>query len=419
MSLIPHATSEGRREARTIGWLLLLGLAVRILAAATMIGGLERPYDDDERQYVKLAAEIEEGQGLLNPLGEPTSDRTPVLPGMVAVVLAVFGDSPLGPRLMATAISTLLVAGCYLLAREMLGRTGALLAGLIAAVLPGWIYLSSAVLTDLPAATFVAFAIWLLIRGQRRAESWAFAAGGALLGLAVLTRPVLIVLAPAVVVWLWLVSEERRKGLVASALVACALGAVILPWSVRNTLAHDRLVLLSTRGGKELWKANNPRATGILYQDHAEAMENPLVSIYEVPDEVDRSEMYREAALDFIRHNPQRFLQLSVVRVTQFWKVYSPRASTFENLAMVGSFGLLMPFFLVQVARRGWRRSPELLLLLSIAAMTAAHAVYPANIRYRVAIEPFVLVLGVGGLLWLVERVAAQTGFERFNFGSR
>jgi hypothetical protein len=118
-----------------------------------------------------------------------------------------------------------------------------------------------------------------------------------------------------------------------------------------------------------------------------------------------RSEMFQADARRFIIENPRRFAELCLIRFIQLWKVYSPRVPLIDNLAVIGSFGLALPFFLIQVIRSGWRRGPEMLLVLIVLCHTAVHVVYTSIVRYRIPIEPLVIILAIQGFYWAFGRI--------------
>jgi hypothetical protein len=99
--------------------------------------------------------------------------------------------------------------------------------------------------------------------------------------------------------------------------------------------------------GIELYRANNPETTGILSTDlaHFDATLSQRYPEDQYPNEVVRSKLFQADAVKFIRDNPWRFAQLCAIRFIQFWKLYSPRVPLSNNLAVIASFGIALPFF--------------------------------------------------------------------------
>jgi 4-amino-4-deoxy-L-arabinose transferase-like glycosyltransferase len=277
-----------------------------------------------------------------------------------------------------------------------------LIVAAIAVFFPTWVSSASAVLTDIPAAILVSLMVWMLIEGYRRQSLVWLAGAGILWGTATLIRAVCLVYAPGIVLWLLLIMPgwKRRLAAVATAIVLFAY--ILAPWFIRNMQVHGTFVLISTQGGTELYKSNNAEATGILSIDHAHfsATLSQRYPVDQHRDEVARSELFQADAVKFIRENPWRFAQLCFIRFVQLWKFYSPRVPLSNNLAVIASFGVALPFFLIQVIRLGWRRGPEMLFLLIILCQTGLHMVYTSIVRYRVPIEPLIIVMAITGFCW-------------------
>lgn len=387
---------------------MVAAFVLRLVATEVMNDGLDRPYVSDEQSYARLAAALAEGRGYVDEDGRPHTYRPPGVPFLVSLAFRITEPRIVAARVFMCAMATMLIPVCYLLGASLGGARVGLLSAVSAAIFPNWVYFSGQVLSDLTAATFVGLAVWMLSKGWRGNSLPWFAAGGAAWGLAALTRPTSLAFGPAVVFWLLLVMPNWRRRTLATVVTCGALAAMIAPWAVRNALVQDRFVLASSLGGKggvTLWLSNNPNATGILAKDYRyfRDTEDELFSREDYPDPVDRADAYKADALGFIRDNPGRFAELCAVKFVQLWKVYSPRVPLVMSLVTIASFGVALLFFLIQAARRGWRRSPEMLMLLLIASQTAVHMVFTANVRYRIPIEPLVLVMAAAGFVWSLD----------------
>jgi hypothetical protein len=212
--------------------------------------------------------------------------------------------------------------------------------------------------------------------------------------------------APAIILWLLIVVRGWRRRLGAVAAVAITAACILAPWTIRNTRVHGMFVLISTQGGYELYKSNNPDATGILSFDHPHFIEvlDRRHSREKYPSEAARAQLFQADAVRFILENPYRFAELCFIRFIQFWKLYSPRVPLINSLAVIASLGLALPFFFIQVIRRGWRPGPEMLLLLVILCHTAVHVIYISIVRYRIPIEPMIVVMAIQGFYWALEQ---------------
>lgn len=395
-----------RIVCRNLGLLMFTSFILRLVVAETFGNGLNRGYQGDEGSYVNLAINIAQGAGFVDQTGNPTSYRAPGLPLLVAMVISLTGPNVTAIRIFMCFFESLLILACYLLGRSASGSQKiGWVAGIIAVFFPTWVIPSGFVHSDIPAAILVALMAWTLIEGYRhQAVEWVVISG-IFWGIATLTRPVGLLYAPGIILWLLLSMPDRNKRLATITAVVVSMACILAPWSVRNTYVQGTFVLTSTQGGTEFYKSNNPDATGILAIDHTH-FDQTLTQRYpkeQYPNEAVRSEMFRADAIKFIIENPRRFAELCIIRFIQFWKLYSPRVPLVNSLVVIASFGVALPFFLIQVFRRGWRRGPEMLLLLIILCHTAAHVVFTSTVRYRIPIEPLVIILAIQGLCWFFE----------------
>ncbi|MDQ3019942.1 MAG: hypothetical protein M3R36_05140 [Bacteroidota bacterium] len=93
-------------------------------------------------------------------------------------------------------------------------------------------------------------------------------------------------------------------------LIFCAgLLLILSPWLIRNKITMSS-VTLATQGGSTLWEGNNPEATGTWNKQMVE--NNPM---FENPDEIQRDKEFYKTAINFIVHNPLKFLTLGVKKI--------------------------------------------------------------------------------------------------------
>lgn len=386
--------------------LTVAALAVRLLAGQFVLGGLGRDWHGDEGSYVRPALTLAEGRGFLDQHGKPNCNRTPGLPFLLSLVYRVTGERIVGTRVLMCVLGSLIVPACFLLGRSVAGVRAGLWSAAAAAVFPHWVYYSDRVLTDVPGAVLAALTAWLVIQGWRRQRLFWFLLSGILLGAGTLVRPTHLVFVPAAAFWALLVMPDWRRRLVAAVLVVIPFISVVVPWSIRNSLAFGQFVGLSGQSGITLWIGNNPAATGILGPDFRYYLDQRWERFppEDYPNAVARADAFKAEAVAWIKQHPARFLELCAIRFRELWKIYSPRIGLMQNLVSVASFGVVLPLFLVQLARRGWRRGPELLLVLMIAGQTAIHTAFTAVVRYRIPIEPLVVVMAAAALVWAVDR---------------
>jgi hypothetical protein len=262
----------GRRTLVALALIAALGLACRAVAVVHPVAD---PADDSHAYYALAKALYEEGS-----YGEPTfhdsSDWSPGAPWLYAGLFVVTGGPREGSIRILEAlmgVGTILVV--FLLGWRLGGRWPALLGALGVAIYPPFIHSVGEIMSEPPAmlslpAAILAF-LWAWDRtasGRGAADgaadtgaagghtAWAWLLPGFLFGITAMFRPEYTLVAAAFVAfvavrWAW----ERRWsfGATAVGLMLVALLLPILPWTIRNLVVLERLVPISTGGGKALY----------------------------------------------------------------------------------------------------------------------------------------------------------------------
>jgi len=233
---------------------------------------------------------------------------------------------------------------------------------------------------------------------------------GLLLGLAGLTRPNMLAMAPVTLIAA-LAGPGRRFARTAAVLAGLAL--VLAPIAVRNRVVSGEWVALSYQGGLNLWIGNNPEADGMSAQlpgftswrnEDVEALLAREAGHPVGPAEQDAH--FRAMALDFFRSEPFAAARLLARKTYLFLQGYEIRNNSdlyalrerdpILNLPLP-DFGWILPLAVLGlfVHRRRWR---ELLPLVGYAAATAAGViVFFVCSRYRLPAWPALLPLAGAG----------------------
>ncbi len=235
-----------------MGWragLVLFGIALGVRAAfvawAPVVPSGDAFFYDMHGRY--LAA----GAGYVNADGSPAIWWVPGWPLVLAGIYALFGRSfGVVAALNASfgALTTVLVAS---LATRFFGRRGGLAAGAVYALWPGLIFFHATLYSESLFLLLLAGALRLFVAAgdARRARLPAFAAAGALFGLCSLVKAEPLVLAPALLLFVWTASPSRAAFARASAASFLAAACVLAPWVVRNQVVFDRFIPTSASGG--------------------------------------------------------------------------------------------------------------------------------------------------------------------------
>jgi 4-amino-4-deoxy-L-arabinose transferase-like glycosyltransferase len=196
--------------------------------------------------------------------------RPPGFPYLLAGIYRVSGGSHLAAVAVQMILGCLSVWLLFSLVCRALGPG----AGLVAALLLGchWapIYFEGELHAPaLLIALELAFASCLLRFREARKRSWL--AGAALaLGLAVLTRPNVLLYLPAACLWLAWLGKRRARPWRKDALCLCAgVALAVLPATIRNKAASGQWVPVTTNFGINLYLGNHAGADGLIGDDPA------------------------------------------------------------------------------------------------------------------------------------------------------
>lgn len=373
------ARTPPRRPATAGLALVLLALVLRLAAIGLLAGGAPER-NDRVLRYDPIAHSLLAGEGFRLD-GVPSAVSPPVYPLFLAAVYGVFGASAGAARTALAVADALTVGLVFLLAGRLFGRRTTLVAGLGAALLPystvQIVYGGSDVLFLLLHTAFLAAFVHAWLGGRRGA----FAAAGALLGLATLCRAVPLLL-PALLALLVLAAGRapRRELAVRAALLVLCFAAVLSPWILRNQLVLDRFVPVQTLGGLHLFLAT---------YDVDELPRAEPGELQRPDDDVARDRRLLAEAVGRIREDPGAYLRHAGGRLVRMWsKTHSGRHEGW--LLAVNSLLLALAAAGVAMARQRWRLLP---LLAVFAYYVALHAVLMAIFRYLLPVVPILLVL--------------------------
>ncbi|MBI2505753.1 MAG: glycosyltransferase family 39 protein [Candidatus Latescibacteria bacterium] len=369
--------------------LLLFALALAVRLAYVLQEYPVPPQDTPD--YDEIALNLLKGEGFVareNWFGfEMRSWRAPFYPFFLAAVYGVCGHSHLAVKAVQAVVGAGTVALLYGLGLRI-WPAAALGAGLFAAVYGPLVVSAGEVMSETWFTFWLVLAAYLLNAPAGRLRDWL--GGGVAIGLAALTRPVGLLLWPALALVALL--GERREGLRRSLWVGLALGATILPWTVRNYLVHQTWVPISTHGGFILARSNAAQPDWRREQGWGIARE----TFVQIPSEVERDRHWQRQGLDFIRTHPGTYLRWSAERFLRFWYFFQPGYNFW--------FALLLPFLTVGLWHYGRREGFLLLSVFFGISLAAFCLVLYGSVRFRLPLEPFFILFAAAAAEDLVRR---------------
>ncbi len=369
---------HGRTTLILLAAILVVGFGLR---AYRVIEPLPTP-GDDARAYYALSKALYEERSFGGPTFDDSSDWSPGAPLLYAASFYATGGAREGTaRIVELLLGLGAIVIVFLLGKRINCRPTGLLAAFAVAVYPPFIHSTGALFSEPPAIfTLPAAVLAFLWAGEReRLRAWLLP--GFLFGLTALIRPEYLLVGIAfAVLALIRIGRERgwKPGLAGAALLTAALLLPIVPWAVRNQIALDRTVPISTGGGKALYVGTFLPADGeyqrvkailvrrYLHRDldpHSEALEdvNPTPLFDRVAERY--PELPRDSALGKIgKQNLSHYLGedpvgYAAMTARKTWRMWSAGIGE----AMSSTAGRVVQTLIVALALAGlgvlgWRR---------------------------------------------------------------
>ena len=372
---------------------------------------VDKPLTHDEREYLHLAGNLAAGRGFDSEVPVPSADdperfgRAPLYPLFLAGVGGREGGDARLDRIRLAQVLTGCLTICLLasLAGRAAGDGAIAPAAWLAALYPPFVWLPAYVLSE-TLYSFLALAgvLWLAraldrplaeVRAAPR-RAGPLVAAGLLAGAAALTRPAHLLF--IVLVGAWLLWARRPDWAV---LVAIGAVVVVGPWTARNYLTYNRLVLIAAQGGVNFWIGNHPlsRGEGDMAANPAIKRDNLRLRTEHQGRSPEQLEpVYYREAFRTIAADPVWWCRLLARKLFYLWMPIGPSYTLHSPrylLVSLASYGLLMPVGLAGLAALWWRgRSPRTLGLLAGSAVLTCVAFLPQE-RFRIpAIDPALLV---------------------------
>ena len=432
-----------RTTAPISTFIIVFGLCLLALGLRLLVWRWHEQYPlgGDEQEYLNAALT------LLRERRYEELDlmRPPLYTLFLAASIYVFDSLVQQLRLIQVVISVLTVIPMYALTYHLFRkRTIAVVASLLIA--SNYTLASNA--TELLTETLFLFGLtiffWLMLQMRdRRSAIWPILAGLTLGSLALL-RSVALPLLPLAALWLLVqppvmistsyttlgrrVSSLLQRHTARSAIILVfSMALVIAPWTIRNYLTYDALILIDTTGAENLWLDNDPAGR--------EAVKQQLYALGD--DRAARQQLATEHGIEVITDDPGRFLNKVWGEAQRFFalqyfddmsdrpEIWVPPLQVWLRLLLGDGLWLLI---LLGGAVGLWLAHPPpstrslVLHLNDIRWVFVPWACYilltgllfHVELRYRLPLYPVLLPFAAWMLVWLTNRTPRSTALRLF-----
>jgi hypothetical protein len=405
---------------------VLIVAALLRLASIVVVRSFLHPHT---WEFGPLAENLVKGLGysdlMMNGTYQPSIYMPPAYPYFLAFFYRIGGERPvtfLIVQLIQAGLGVLLVYLVYRLTLVLMGKSEAIVAACLTAIYPTQVYMCNEfhpinIYIVLEVAT-----ILFLTRYLETTASWKdLILAGLCAGILMSFRgetPALVLLYAAVL--LWCRGLKAAKPALVFVLIAFAC---LAPWTIRNYRVFGTIVPVCASGGLNLWIGNNPLATGddryqaadIVRGDFWRGSVSPSELEQLPPDvreafsripidrnsQIAKDQVLKHLAVNFIRTHPKDEAKLSLKKLFDFF-VLDPRHEKGRQPMYWLPSILLSLLAIWGAVLRGKRiLQQELLLFASILFAVAVGVVVFVLPRYKIVVDPFIMIFAAAGLCGL------------------
>jgi hypothetical protein len=374
-----------------------------MLARSIVTGNGYRWYAQDDLYLAQNYIPFDLTTVNYDPRGVLTSFRPPLYPAFLAIIYFFSGITPerfFVARLVQSFLNALLIPMTYFAARQIFPNH------LRAARWSAWalafypmmvIYPLSLATENLFFVLVMSSVLTLFKAGSGSRLRW-FALSGVLIGLAALTRSVILPMGLAAALWAGF-ALKNWKG---AGMIVITMVAVCLPWIIRNSMLHGRLVGVESSLGYNLYVGYHPKSTGTFQYGIS-------LDLIPILDDGVRDKLGTAMAIGFIKDDPARVPLLALLRTGHFFGLERRALTFFYSNNFFGfiaspwlfilSMLLLLPFVFLSTSSiyglilADWRRQEVILMGLVLFTYILPHVLLLAEDRFHLTIVPMMAIL--------------------------
>jgi len=399
-------------------YMVLFAFFVRILyTAITRSYHFEGLWDLFE--MANLGRSLAIGHGFRAPYGidtGPSALTPPLYPWVVSLAFRAFGVFSYAAGFAMVVFNSIFSAltcwTVYRIARRVFNDSVAVWSGWAWALSPYAIYYAVGWIWETSLSAFLLgllFMLTLEMEDDARLSSWFVYA--LVWGIAALTNTALLAWLPFSGCWLaYRLHRAGKRFLVPVVFSAVVFWLTLMPWLVRNYRVFGQPVFIRDNFGNEFRAGNNPLAQGWKVTAYDAGRNPSLEPLYRRIGEPAINAEQANEAKEWIAGNPQRFLELCVLRFYYYWAgvprtwagLPLPPSKQVKNLFFL-TFSLLGFAGLFLALKKRVHGVFLFATLLFFYPLT--YYISNPEARYRHAIEPEMIILSVFLLLSVYARL--------------
>ncbi|MDD2804843.1 MAG: glycosyltransferase family 39 protein [Elusimicrobiales bacterium] len=351
------------------------------------------------------------GWDIARGLGVGNSWRPPGYSYFLAFLFVIFGKSVLAIRAAQALLGAFTCVLLYKTGKRLFSENAGRLAAVMLSFYPYAIAYSGDALSETFLMFMIVVSVFFTVKTSQEPGWKNILATGVLYGLTGLTKSTTLPFFVLACAWLWWNTRSFRVGLLVG---LCTLGA-ILPWSLRNYFHFDKSYVMPVNTpwchlyGSSCDTAFWSETMGELSTPQSIEQTEPAIPedwrylmTLPLPE---RDKICKQKAKAWISENPDKLLALCWLRFKHFWRLYPMMAYPWQKYAAMATSGLYLPlaFFGLLLS---WRQFKKTSLLVALfGSYTLVHLFFVVVLRYRVPIDPFLMLLAAYAVTAVWERL--------------
>lgn len=378
------------KEKRFLICLFLAALSIRLFLIAFIPE--HKSIFPDSVGYIAISKNIIEGKGFTLDDNHKAL-RMPLYPLFLAMHRILFGNDLLPVKIMQAILGAISCLFVFLLAKMLLNDIVGKIAGVILAVHPYIAFSTILILTETLAIFLILLEVILIVFAIKKKSLLYICYAGLVGGLVSLLHPghflSWILILPAFTLT---IKNKVYLNLKLAATLFIVFNILpIVPWTLRNYLIFDRFIPLTTSLGYALYDTYAPSG-----KSHISGESVKLSNEVKNMDEIESDIYLRKKTLEIIAQNPLRAVYSALDNFVLFWNVV-PNFREYRNpFYIVISAVFTIPIFIFAFLCL-WRYRHNIsiiaLIIAPILYYTFLHIVLLGSIRYRLPIEPYIIIL--------------------------
>ena len=343
--------------------------------------------------------------------GQPTSVRPPAYPLFLASIFFAFGHNLLIVKIAQALLNALLIVFSYLISREIFSEKIAKISGILLCFYPPLLVYTGIIGSETLFTLLLTVVIYAIIIGLKKENILILILSALLIGITDLCRSTLLFYPFFLGIGAYLLLRKKYSFFkIARSLTLLILVTFIpvIPWTVRNYFAFGKLLLVNVSGGELLWAGSYLPWDGISKTDRG-ADFYKIFAVYKIKNPAILEKNMQKEALKNIINHPAGFLKLTVKKFFRFWFQPVGQELVSKKSKLAGYLMYFLHAFWLLIAAYGFYISkgsrviymPITVLFIYFAIM---HNLVAPIARYRLPIEPFIMIFATYGLYHLLQR---------------